>query len=523
MVEQFNFVKDYHDVTTVHPVGLAALAAAVLAVFLAPRRGVLLPVLLIASMIAPAQRIVLVDLDFTFLRLVILAAWARVLMYGEARDLRINLLDRLMVAWVGFGAAAYLLLYPNPASIGYKLGFGLDALGTYFLVRVVVRDLDALTSLSRQIALLSIPVALAMVHERLTGYNAFSMFGGVPEQTLERYGRFRAQGAQPHPIIAGSFWAVLIPVVAAGVRRTAESITVTVAGLLSCATIVWCSSSSTPVIVTLVAVAAMLLFPVRWAVPWMRGSTIVGLVVLHFLMVGPVWHLFARINVFPGSTGWWRYLIIDLFVTNWSDWFLFGTRESAGWLTWISFTDVTNQYVNEGINGGIVRLLLFVAILVFAFVLVGRSVRSAERSPTGATPAARAARVRRAWVAWCIGASMACHAAAYFATSYFGHMRNVQYLSFALAGSVIAVAGQATVRVRRREEEPAEAAAAGAVALVADATDEGRSVREPDAAGVPADPARPRTPRPWSLPIGPGRDAADVRPGPSGRPLFRPV
>ncbi len=529
MLEQFSFAKDYHDVTTVHPLGLAFLAASLLAIFLVPRRGVLLPVLLIACMIAPAQRLVFADLDFTFLRIVILAGLLRVVVYGELRGLRINVLDRLMVTWVGVASAAYVLLYPNPASIGYKLGFTLDALGTYVLVRAVVRDLDAFVALSRQIALVSIPVAGAMLHERLTGHNAFSLLGGVPEQTLERYGRFRAQGAQPHPIIAGTFWAVLIPIVAAGVRRNAESIAVTVAGILACATIVWCSSSSTPAIVALVAMGSMLLFPVRWAVPWLRGSTVVGMVVLHFLMVGPIWHLFARINVFPGSTGWWRYLIIDLFITNWSDWLLIGTRESAGWLTWISFTDVTNQYVTEGINGGIGRLALFIAILVTAFLLVGRAVRSAEQAPTATTAAARGERLRRAWIAWCIGATITCHAAAYFATSYFGHMRNVQYLSFALAGSVAVVAGQATVRVRRREEEPDELVAGARGAPVAAAgsgpgTDDGTGAGASGAGAVPpTEPAAPRPHWPWTLPIGTARDGGDPGRGPSRRPLFRPV
>ena len=276
MFEQFNFVKDFHNVTTLHPVGVMAMIAAIVSVMLVPRRMVLLPILVIACVMAPAQRVVIIGMDFTFLRLIIAAAWLRVVIRNEQVGFSFGRLDRVILVWAAFSFFAYLMLYPNAASISYQLGVAFDALATYFLVRVVFRELPEITTLARGLAVLSVPVAVAMTYERLTGHNLFSVFGGVPEQTLERFGRFRAQAAFSHPIIAGTFWVSLLPIVLAGLRRDVESIALTAVGVFGSLVIIWCCSSSTPVLLAGLVFLGSALVIVRGTMRWFRWG--VGLV-----------------------------------------------------------------------------------------------------------------------------------------------------------------------------------------------------------------------------------------------------
>ena len=509
-MDMFHFVKEYHNNTTVHPLGLVALALAIAGIFLAPRRYALIPFILIACIIAPAQRVVVFGLDFTFLRLLTTVAWIRIIAHGENRGFTFTLIDKVMVVWVLFTLAISPLRSPSAAMVVYNLGVAFDAIGTYFLVRFLVRTREDVIGLATGAALISVPIAMAMLYERLTGVNSFSIFGGVPEQTIERFGRYRAQAAFAHPIVAGVFWASLLPLILAGLRRRTESFILTAIGILGTLVIVWCCSSSTPVHLIGLVTVSCVLFTVRWTLPWIRGGIIGSLLVLHIVMFQPVWHLFARINFFHGSTGWWRYLIIDTFVTNWDQWIVAGTSNSAQWLSGGMYADVTNEYVLEGIDGGITKLALFLAILFLAFYSVRKAMRRVERSEA---PRSSGVGSARGWMPWCIGISMAVHAAAYFATGYFGQLIFMQFLSLGIAASLVSVVpSMKRVAVFERSG--------------GDLDDERQAdpVALPTAPGAAAVPAAPAAPAPAPAPIPPALGGTGWRPSaPGGSPLFKPV
>jgi hypothetical protein len=456
MTEQFNFVKDFHDQTTLHPMGLMFLALSVFGVMIVARQHVLTIVLMVACFIAPAQRFVIVDLDFTFLRAITAVALLRILVRGDHHGLKLNLLDRTLLIWAGYSVLVYLALYPSMVSLINQLGMAFDAIATYVMVRMLVRDVASFTALARGIAVLSIPVAAAMTYERLSGINLFSFLGGVPEQSLERYGRFRAQGAFSHPIIAGTFWAAMIPLILAGIRRDLLSIIMTTAGVIGSLVIIWCSSSSTPVLLVGGVAIGVGMYFFRWAMPSLRMAVVLAGILLHVAMIAPVWHLFARINFFKGSTGWWRYLIIDRFIGAWDEWALMGTTRSQSWLPGNTFVDVTNHYVTEGVSGGIVKLSLFIALIVIGFVFISRATRRLDEFAGGHHRLA--VNVRKTWVAWCVGICLSVHVMAYFATAYFGQAVMLQFLTFALAASVPTVLGRPTIRVVGHAGAESEAA-----------------------------------------------------------------
>jgi hypothetical protein len=412
-------VDVFQNQTTLHPLGLLAVAILGVAVLLLPRRYAMVPMLVMACFISPAQRIVVLSLDFSLFRLLILFGWARILLFGVEAGFRWKPIDSVMTAWVLCGLAMATLREGTAAELTYRLGLAFDAAGTYFLVRLLLRDLGDVLVLARAAALLSLPVAATFVLEHLTGRNMFAIFGGVAEWTEVRDGRVRCRGPFAHPIYAGCFWATWLPLILALWRDRREARWLAPAGLAAVAVITYTSASSTPVLAVVLAVVALAAYPWRRHTRALRWSVAGGLVVLHFAMNAPVWHLISRVDVLAGSTGWYRYRLIDGFIRNVDQWWLAGTRAYDS-LWGPTYKAVTNQYVLEGVEGGLLTLTLFVAMIVLGFRAAGRLVRSRDADGPGRL------------MAWALGAAFLVHAIDFLAVSYFGQVLIAWYLALGI-------------------------------------------------------------------------------------------
>jgi len=411
-------VNTFYGQTTLHPLSLVVLTACGGAMLLLPRRAAVVPLLVAACFIAPAQRIVVASLDFDMMRLLMLAGWARILLRGEAAGLRWRSLDVAIVAWTISGTLIMTLLYMNSRVLIYRLGATFDAVGLYFLFRCLVREWKDVQTVALCAAWLSLPVAAAFLLEMRTGRNLFSIFGGVPAVTMMRNGVLRCQGAYAHPILAGSFWAALLPLLIAlwfqrGRRRLLAPLSV-----IGAIVIIIACNSSTPKMAALIAVAAMAFYPLRRWTGWARFGAVAALLLLQLVMNNPVWHLLTRIDLAGGSTGWYRYKLIDDFLRNIGDWWLFGTKSAAAWRDWGS-NDITNQYVLEGVTGGLLTLMLFIAVIALAFRAAGRF-ENLRQAPPG-----------RRIMAWALGASLFVHASIFIGVSYFGQIQIIWYFTLA--------------------------------------------------------------------------------------------
>jgi hypothetical protein len=428
----------FQDQTLVHPVGLAALALLAALAWLLPRRFALLPIFLLASLIPSAHRIVIADLDFSFLRLLLIATWLRVFARREARRIALNPVDRVFLAWAGVGAVLYSVrLHAFSALVG-AAGNAFDATALYFLCRLVIRDWADLARLAQGALVVSVPTALFFAIESATGWNAFSLLGGVPEMSAVREGRLRCQGAFQHPILAGIYWVCLLPLIAARGFDAAARRPAALLGVASVVLIVWACGSSTPVLGLGAVVGASLLFPIRFHLRWVRWGLVAVLVGLQIVMKAPVWHLISRVNVVGGSTGWHRFHLIDQFLRHFDEWWLLGTNSTLHWGYWMQ--DTTNAYVMQGIRGGLPTLALYIAFLAFCFREVGLALRAVDGS-----------RTRRAYV-WALGLCVFGHCVVMMAASYFGQILIALYLT---CGAVACLR-----ELRVPAEVPAEDAAA---------------------------------------------------------------
>ncbi len=288
---------EYYNQTTLHPMGLVALAICGLGVLAVPRRFALVPFLVMACFVVPAQRIVVGGLDFNLMRLMVLIGWGRLAMRGEYGGLRIRTLDKLIVAWVISSALAFILLRGSMGAVTNRLGRSYDFIGLYVYIRCTIRSWSDLDLIVRSITWLSFPVMVFFLVEKATGRNLFSVFGGIPSITPMREGRLRCQGAFPHPILAGTFWAGFLPLIASQWWTRTIPRAMTLASIGAVLMIVFATSSSTPVGGVGAVFMGAGLWTMRRSLRPIRWGVVAMLCALHMVMKAPVWHLIARIDL----------------------------------------------------------------------------------------------------------------------------------------------------------------------------------------------------------------------------------
>jgi hypothetical protein len=443
--------QNYFGTTVVHPIGMTVLVILCLVMFLVPRRWMFAPMIVLACFIAPAQRVMLAGLNWDFARILVLAGWARLVLRREIRPLSWGAIDRCVLALAVAGVAIYFIRVGTWDSLKYRLGWGYDIVAFYFLLRqCFLGDFDV-RRVAVVFAILSVPVAAFFTLEFLTKRNVFSVFGGISEFTWIRDGRLRCQGAFAHPIIAGVFWGTSVPIIAtAWWSPKVTTRLLCIVGLVGATVIVLASNSSTSVAALAMSILAMCAIGLRGFMPPLRWTALGVVFALHMVMKAPVWHLVARASAYDSSTGYHRFMVIDQAIRHFNEWWLVGIDSTWHW----DVEDITNEFVFTGIEGGLLTVLCFVAVIGFAFRDVGRAWRRNPRD-----------RVHVA-TTWMLGAVLFVHCTTFIGLSYFGQAKMVWQLGIAMIGSLASVAPagakQVVVRVARVPAAPAAAAAPGA-------------------------------------------------------------
>jgi hypothetical protein len=424
---------EYANQTTVHPLGLLAVVVLGVCVLFLPRRWSVLPILVMACFVSSAQRIVILGMDFDFLRIMVLFGVMRLILYKEYNAFAWKSLDMAMVFWTISSMFFYILQQGDFAAVVNRLGFAFNAFGMYFLFRCLIRDWRDVNQIILGSVWISILLAIFFLIENRTGRNLFSIFGGVLAVTDIREGRLRCQGAFSISILAGCFWASIMPMFAALWWKSAKERTWGVIGLAASSIIVLCCASSTPIMGVLSAIIGGLFFYFRNSMRIVRWCILLTLIALHLLMNAPVWHLISRVSAVGGSTGWHRFNLLNQAILNFNDWWFSGCSGQTVVLWGVYAGDITNQYVLEGIRGGLLTLCLFIAIIVIAFREVGRLWRLQIRHPY------------RCALAWTLGVSLFVHCVNFIGVSYFGQIWVLWYLLLAIIGSLSVQAGPVSI------------------------------------------------------------------------------
>ena len=415
----FDFEK-WANQTTIHPVGIAAAGLVAILVLCGSRRVAVAGFFLLLFFVSTSQRVVIGGMDFSFVRILVIVGAVRVLMRGESSNFRFRLQDGLILAFVLTSMLATVVRTGGAGTIN-RLGFSLDVLGLYFMFRCLVRSQGDLVWVLRIVVVPMILVAIFFLIELATGRNVFYIFGGVSEITAMREGRLRCQGAFAHPIIAGVFFACLIPMFFGAYLSRFESRRIFLLGIFLSIGIIFTTSSSTPASGIFIGIIGWCAFTIRYHLSTVRWVLLAIVLSLHFAMNNGIWHLLARIDLVGGSTGYHRFFLIDRGIAHLNEWYLIGTGSTGHWGRGLE--DMTNQYLAAGVNGGILAMCLLVLTIATSFVTVGKTLKSTNGKTNSK-------------FVFGLGVSVFIHACVFISLSYFGQVVCLWYFTLAAIESI---------------------------------------------------------------------------------------
>lgn len=416
-------------VTTIEPFALlVVLGLGVLFVIL-PRRYAIIPFLAGACFITVGQQIVFIGLTFTMIRMLVLFGWARMFVKRDFFTLKLNEVDMIFAVWVSFAVFNYILLYFNSDAVINRLGFAFDAIGIYFIIRFLTSDMEDIKVITLTLSVFAIVMAAFMIIEQVSGRNIFSIFGGVPEFSVIRDGAIRCQGPFGHPILAGTFGVVVLPYsLTLLLYNEKNRIVLGIVCAISATLMTILSSSSGPFLAYLFVFMGLAAWVIRGYLKPILWGSLLCVIVLHVFMNAPVWYLIGRASELVGGMGWHRSELINQAIGRIDEWWLIGTTQTDHWMRYspkISehMMDITNQYIYEGVNGGLITLASFIAVIAFCFRKVGKEIKSYRSK-------------NQDKMIWCLGVSLLGHVVSFLSVTYYDQMNAIYYLSVALIASI---------------------------------------------------------------------------------------
>jgi hypothetical protein len=399
------------EATSATSLAVLVLLVACVLILVLPRKYAFVP-FLIAAILLPLHVVVLIgSLHFNATRILILVGWVRLLFRRDGFPGRLQTLDKVVLASALCSAVAYSILWQDFGAVINRLGVLVTTMGSYFLLRCLVRDQYDVMRVIKTLAAVVLVIAPLMLYEHASAYNPFWLMG-APEITDIRDG-VRAQGPFGHSIIAGTVGACLVPLFIGFFNSSRRMRLLAVAAVIGSLAMVFASRSSTPVMALGAGFVAMAMWPARKRMRAVRWGMVTILLVVQLAMKAPIWFVMMRASRVLGGSGWHRSMLVDNFVRHFFDWWLVGTRSNPdwGWSMW----DVDNAYVGAGLSGGLLSFVFFISIFVCAYKVIGRARKQAEKSP------------RDLRLIWALGAGLFANTVAYFGIVYFDQSVVVWY------------------------------------------------------------------------------------------------
>ena len=401
---------------SLNPLNSALAAMTFILVILLPRRFAMMPIFAALCIFPIGQSLEIAGLHFYLFRLTLLVSLTRVLVRGELVSASWCMLDTLVLLWMTAFIAIGSISHPGWDSFITRGGITFDWLVSYTVARSLLRyRVDFILQIFF-LAIILIPLSIAMTVEHVTGKNAFAVLGGVNEISQFREGQIRAQGPFRHPILAGTFAAALLPLMGGlilmrqGLFRWSG-----VVGAFCAALIVWASASSGPYITAWSSAFFFCVWGLRHSLRLVRVGILVIVLMLQAGMNRPVWWIFDSMSSFTGGSGWHRSYIIDAAIQHWHEWWLVGSGRTVHWGGFppapsdLNNIDITNEYIVQAVNGGAITLCLFLAALWMCFKRLGSAFRA-----TGGKIS-----IDTEWLAWCTGLALVAQCISFLSVAYF--------------------------------------------------------------------------------------------------------
>jgi hypothetical protein len=394
-------------------------------ILILPRRYAPIPMIAIGMYMTFWQTINVSGFHFTMLRVIIIFGWARIVLRWEMKEIEFNEIDIALSVWAMMNFLFYTVREMSLEALVNRFGFAFDVFGFYFFFRCMIRSHEDCLRLIKIMAYLVIPLAGLMIIENTTGRNIFSFWGGVSEITMVRDGKLRCQGPFGHPILAGSFGAVLMPLLA-GLWFAGQARLVAIMAAVASTVMVITSASSGPVLSFMAGAIALVFWKLRDYMGELRWVLTASIVALALIMKAPVWYIINRLSEIMGAGGGWhRSELITQAIMRIDEWWLYGTSYTSHWMPTKLFlyneADITNQYILEGVEGGLITMILFIVIIVLCFRRVGLAIKAWD-----------VAKGVPKYLPWALGSTLFAHIVTYMSVSYFDQMIIYWYFLIAM-------------------------------------------------------------------------------------------
>ena len=441
-------------VSLLHPVVAILVLIAIALILKAPRKTALVPFLFAVLTIPIGQVLLVGGMHFTMMRVLILAGLVRAGMLKASSKERwlpagFNRIDQVVVLWIVSAFIVISIQWMNSQMLIASLGSFLDALGGYLVLRFFIADGEAVRRTIKVLAVVCAIHGVCMINEQITGVNVFNWIGGVniPVETTIRDGQLRSSGVMG-PLGEGVFAGVLVPLFlwiwTEGKPRMAAY-----AGLAGATAMLITTHASTPWMSCGAGLLGLGFWPLRKRMRIIRWASVGVLVSLHLVMKAPVWHLISRLDLTGSSSSWHRYTLVNQTILHFSDWWLLGYKyyDQWDWDMW----DTSNLFVAAALTGGLITLVLVIAVFKRSFGAIGK----ARRRVSGDR--------KQEWFLWCWGSTLFACVVSCFGVAFIYHLQMLLYALLACICVATFEARRAAVRsVSPPDQEKLELAFAGA-------------------------------------------------------------
>jgi hypothetical protein len=391
--------------TFLHPFAAVLMLIAIVLIFVLPRQKVITPFLLVFFTIPEPQVWVVGGIHLTMHQILILAVLVRIAFFrGSGSEKRfaggLNALDWIVLLWSLSSLIMFCLQFMQMQAVVRGTAGLLEMGGGYLAVRFLIPDREAVRRAIKAMALVCLIQGICMFSEQFTRQNVFAFLGG--NTPTIRDGHVRAEGALGG-LYAGVFAGVLIPIFV-WLWTEKKSRVIACAGLVGATAMVFASFASTSWVTYAASLGALAFWPLRKQMRLVRWGIVVALVGLHLVMNGPVWSLIEHIDLTGGSSSYHRYMLIDNCIRHFGDWWLIGYKDYANW--GFDMWDLCNQFVVAALTGGLITLLLFVAIYWRSFRALGKFRKQVQGD------------LSEEWLVWLLGATLFANVVGSFGINY---------------------------------------------------------------------------------------------------------
>lgn len=375
-------------------------------------------------------------LDFTVLRVVILAVLLRGIIAASSKPMRMRTLDLLVLLVFIAELAAGMMTAPSFMDfVINRAGATFDMMLPYIAVRLIIRSRQHLKKFLTASLLFMIPTALLGVYQTLTGFNPYAPLEGLvywnvkPSEYGKRFGLTRANVVFAHPIIFGLIYAMFIPVFA-GLRKSFKQygwlwmagIGVILLGVLS-------SVSSGTYLAVMIFTVFLIGYYFRKYWKPVVAICILGLLIVDIISNRNWYHVMSDFTL-NSRTAWYRGRLMEVAIFeggmsgHWAAGYGYGQEPGWGFkIDGRSYTDMVNHYLLVLARNGLIGFIPFVLMNIWVVKHLNRAWKRAS------TEAER-------HIVWGLSAAFFALALSSFSVSLEGPPSTVYFLMIGLAGAL---------------------------------------------------------------------------------------